>query len=107
MSGNNGPDWSLSSGIGGTADCVGLRRERALQVPNPDLVNSLEPGDVLGLVLHDGEAPAIAVVNDDGEELGALMPDQQLIDCLRFGIEFEAKVKSSEGGQVLLAVSPR
>ncbi|CAN5191240.1 hypothetical protein BH11ACT5_BH11ACT5_10390 [soil metagenome] len=75
-------------------------------MPNPDFLDSLDVGDVLGLIFHDSDAPTIAVVNATGDEVGALMPDQQLIDCLRLGVIFSVTVKSNSGGQILLTISP-
>lgn len=104
MSGNNAPDWSFNTPGSGGVDCSGLRRESALQVPNPDVVGALHPGDVLGLVLHDGDAPTIAAVTAAGIEAGAVTPDRALIDCLKLGVAFSGTIKSAEGAQILLSI---
>ncbi|MBN9152251.1 MAG: hypothetical protein J0H56_12655 [Micrococcales bacterium] len=104
MSGNNSPDWYSNTRGGGGVDCSGLRRESALQAPNPDAVDALRPGDVLGLVLHDGDAPTIAAMTASGIEAGAVTPDRALIDCLRLGVAFLGTIKSAEGAQILLSI---
>lgn len=102
MSGGNGPDLPVIGGVGGVADCAGLRKRAALQAPNPDVVADLAVDDVLALVLHDGDAPVIAVVTDRGEEAGAVMPERQLIECLRLNVAIFARVISVDGGHILL-----
>ena len=103
MSGSNGPDYSFGAGAGGTS-CSGITRHLALQAPDSDIVATLEVGDLMELILHDGDAPTIAVTTSDGNEAGAIMPDQALIDCLRLGVRYVAEARSISGGQVLLAV---
>ncbi len=105
MSGSQGPDYPVGAGAGGD-NCAGLRREKPLAAPDPDLVAQLAVGQVLQLVLGDEPHPPIAAVDDDGNEVGAVPPDPVLVECLKLGHPFHATVRSINGGAVMLTIEP-
>lgn len=106
MSGSEGPDYTVMRGSAGSAECAGLRKEKPLLAPNADVIADLVVGDVLGVDLRDSSNPAIAIVADDGREAGAVMPDEQLIECLRQGYIYRARVTTIRGGHVSVIVEP-
>lgn len=105
MSGSSGPDYSRIGGGSGVANCAGLRPDKPLQAPNEDVVEALSIGDVLHLSLRENPTPVIAVVTDDGQEAGAIMPDELLISCLQQGVQYTATVGSIRGGHVMLRIA--
>lgn len=105
MSGSNGPDYPRTGSGAGVANCAGPHPDKPLQAPNEAVVETLSVGDVLYLSLRENPTPVIAVVTDDGQEAGAIIPDEFLISCLRQGVQYTATVGSIRGGHVLLRIT--
>lgn len=102
MSGSDGPS---TAGLGyGSEPCRGLRFERVLEQPDPQALQSLQPGDRLVLALREDQAAFVAVLDQNGREIGAITPIGRLLECLAQGVPFVAVVRTVEGSVVWLDV---
>ncbi|MDO4027416.1 hypothetical protein [Clavibacter michiganensis] len=112
MSGSEGADYitfrGAGSGGGGSSDrneCSGLKKTKSLQNSDYDVVSLLAVGDILELRLGQDTKPVVVVVLRDGDIIGAVIPDQQLVSCLELGFLYQARVQTINGGQVDLIVT--
>jgi hypothetical protein len=111
MSGSSSPSVTSSrgggvgAGGGGDDPCSSLHLVRLLQAPVPDVVETLEIGDVLVLQLREGPPEVVALLSEAGDLAGSLVPTVRLMECLRQGVSFEAEVTVIDGGYVELDVT--
>jgi hypothetical protein len=112
MSGSDPPPGPLPrspGGNGGESNCSDLRFTTTLASPDPDPVEALTPGDVLGVALvEEAGVTIIAVVDDDGSPIGSVVSDRaaQLRECLQREFSYEAEVEAVDGGAVRVRISP-
>ena len=105
MSGSD-PGGSSGSALGASASspCESLRLERNLEAPVPGVADELEVGDLLNVVLRDGQPALVIAIDQAQREVGGILPTGRLIECLRQGFRFEAKVTRRTGGAVQIEV---
>jgi hypothetical protein len=77
---------------------------RHLEGADPDVVDGLQIGQILAVVLQPGPPPVVAIVTAGGAVAGAIVPTGELLDCLNQGFSFEAVILSRAGGAIQLEV---
>ena len=90
-----------------TFECSRLVERVQLSSPDPDVVSSLVVDDVLSVTLGDaGGVPIIQAITSTGEIAGSLVPQRmaQLVNCIRAGYSYIARVLSIEGGLVRVEI---
>lgn len=113
MSGSNpppGPRRQPMGDDGGGTDCPDLNFSTTLASPDPDEVDSLNKGDILGVDLIDQDGVTIiGVVQSEGKVVGAVVSGRaaQLRECLQRGFTYGAEVTSVVGGAVTVRISAR
>lgn len=77
-----------------------------LEAPVPEVADELQVGDELDLQLREGESVQVVVVDSLGRDAGAILAIGRLLECLREGFRFIAKVTSVDGGAIRVEVRP-
>lgn len=102
---------SGSSGGGGSppeheSPCDKLRFEAQLTSPQPAVVSTLKPGDLLDVQVVNMKGQIVVQVLIKGRPAGGLAgPDAtRLRNCIERGHEYSAKVLAINGGQVRVFV---
>ena len=94
--GEGGPD-------GGDDPCS-FTITTSLASPNPQVVEKINEGNVLHLVLNEGGAVPIVEARFEGDEVAgtiAGIPNlRALIGCMKLGVNYDFKVKQKTGGRV-------
>jgi hypothetical protein len=110
MSGSGG----AGGGVGGfgTPDsdvkCDDLKFSTNLTSIDDEVLKSVEEGTWLDVKLSDDPVRSIQAQTSEGGILGAIVDSvPELIRCLQGGTEFDAEIKSLEGGIVRVEVSSR
>ena len=111
MSGSSGSNESGGgSGSGGDAplSCYKIIESLFISSPEPDVVESLEIGDVLDVVLEDeGSTPLLLLITQAGETAGSVVPNNmpRLVQCLTVEqVPFMAVVTSIDDGLIRVSV---
>lgn len=102
----SGGDYDEPAGGGmDRVPCERLHFETNLAAPNPEVVDSLKPDDVLRLVLEAAPTRVVKAMDSRGREAGAVAPPHgRFIECLQSGVSFVGIVKSVDGGAIWLEV---
>lgn len=102
----SGSDRDTGGYVGSAAEepCEKLHLTRFLESPIDAAVATLNVGDVLSVVLRDDSPPLVLAVTAGGDEAGGILPTGQLIECLRRGVPFAARVIRMNDGAVELDV---
>lgn len=102
---------SGSSGGGGASPdyespCDTLRFEAQLTSPQPAVVSTLKPGELLDIEVVNMKGQLVVQVLKSGQAAGGLAgPDAtRLRNCIEKGHEYKAKVLTINGGQVRVFV---
>lgn len=99
---------SGGGGRGDPADPCELHEITNLSSPNPSVVRTLTPGDVLQVQLNPGPPRVVEVRDASGGIAGsitsAVLP--RLVQCILRGRSYEAEVRVVRGGIVSVAVRP-
>lgn len=86
--------------------CDQLRFTTSIASPQPAAAN-LSIGDVLQLQLRSGTARSIDVVDQSGAVVGSIISRiADLLRCIQQGVDFEAEVLSTNGGDIRVEVRP-
>lgn len=87
-SSNNYSDYSPVS-----KDCTALKIRTKLASPDRKVIDTINIGDVLKVVLSPPAGP-VNIMTDDDQIAGAVLPMNldTLVECISDGHEFEAKV---------------
>ena len=96
-SGNSSIGFGGENG-GGEDPCQSLRLDRLLDAPVHGVAETLRVGDVLALELQEGPPPVVALNAPSGSLAGSVVPTVRLLECLRQGVPFEARVTATNGG---------
>lgn len=91
-------------GSGPNEPCEKLQLTRYLESPSEAVVATLKVGDTLAVVLRDESPPLVIALTENGDEAGGIQPTGQLIDCLRRGVAFAARVNRINDAAVELDV---
>ena len=115
MSGSGGrgstrDTWRPGVGDEGVGDDeCDIQEPTILSSPDPDVVDSLGVGDVLTIKLQTQGPVRLLAQTIDGDTAGTItsvtMPE--IIRCIRAGNEYEAEVRSVDGGRVEVMVQRR
>jgi len=103
MGGSGGGGWTPTTP---SNPCERIKFRTTINSPQPAIVPSLKPGDVLQVMLQT--TPMIAViVLFNGAVVGALVGTQVngLVNCIQNGYQYEATVFSVAGGNCVVDVS--
>lgn len=108
-SGGSGDVGGGGSGAPEAVDCARLRVIVNLSNPQPDVVSGLVEGQELAVELREhGGHSQVVIVTDGGLVAGVVIGNalRQLLECLAAGFRFAAEVRSIDGGNIELLVSP-
>jgi len=108
--GSGGGGGPIGLGPGGATDdgtaCDRLRFDTMLASPDPAVIERLSLGDILDLEIRGQGVAALARTAGGGIAGWIIERLPQLLRCLQADNTFEAKVKSVQGGAVLVQVHP-
>lgn len=99
-----------SGEFGGGPDCRDLAFSTTLASPNPDEVDALKVGEILGVDLVDeGGVTIVGVLGSGGALIGSVVSGRlaDLRTCLQQGFRFGAEIQSVVGGVVRVRISAR
>lgn len=98
---------SIGGGPGGPDDCA-IAFETTLASPDPSVVATITPGEVLDLESVDTPIRGVVAYVIGGPPVGAIT--QQIVAlrrCIERGVQYEAEIVRLVGGSVTVAVRPR
>jgi hypothetical protein len=107
---NLGTGSEIPAGKGGACDSsdeCAINTTAILQSPRADVVSSLRVGDILRLQITNGGPPVLAMAPDNNIAGGVIVEIKRLVDCIRMGNSYDAKVLSIDGGAVKLHIYNR
>lgn len=80
-----------------------------LSSPDPDIVGRLEIGHVLTIELHTQGPVRLLATSSDGDTAGTITSERmpEIVACIRAGYEYEAEVRSVDGGRIEVRVQRR
>lgn len=98
------------TGRGSSADtsCFTLELDTQLSSPKEDIVDRMQPGDALEVVLHTTQTFSTVAVLWRGELAGGVASPEitSLQNCLREGVIYVATVMEKSGGEVRIRIYP-
>ncbi len=96
MSGSSG---GIGPSIGQEESCEDLSIQTHLSSPNPDIIDTLNEGDILTIRLGGATGP-IELVTNEGEVVGSLLSGRQmkLIECINDGHQYIGEIRQIEEG---------
>jgi len=90
--------------VGGGDDACIINTHTSLASPNPAVVSTVRPQDILIVRLNTGGAtPIVEVLTEQAEIAGTMagLPHlRTLVDCLQLGVAYEFEVVAISGGRV-------
>lgn len=106
MSGSGGGSFG-GSPIDGL-QCKDVNIITNIATPNPEVLDSIEIGDYLDIVLRGTTGPIVAVTNA-GDVVGSIltMDISQLINCISDGFRYHGKVLSKDGGDCRILITAK
>lgn len=101
--GGGGGGMPRGRGGGSKFDCDNFVATVMLTSVKPAVIAELTIDDVLWIQLTDGGEPVVAVDSED-QVAGSIVIIEldDLIKCIKAGTEYEARVKSIEGGACII-----
>lgn len=101
--GNSGSGFPTTD----ASTCESLAFDTQLASPRPDVVDQINPGDVLMIATHQQGTTTVVVALHSGEVAGGIASPRvnQLRECLAQGFEFFATVTTIDSGQVRVRVA--
>ena len=80
-----------------------------LSSPNPQVVNTLSENEVLTIELEGQDRQRLVAKRRDGGVAGAITSKEmpKIAECIRAGFDYEALVRSVDGGRVEVMVQRR
>ncbi|MGV8041496.1 MAG: hypothetical protein AB2L07_16020 [Thermoanaerobaculaceae bacterium] len=107
--GGGGGDTSASGGRGSQDgrifNCRTFRATVSLRSPNPAVLEKLKEGQQLPVRLSD-DGHAVIVTSGEETAGSVVLPElSDLVDCIKGGTRYEAKVLSVEAGACVVEIS--
>lgn len=106
MSGSGG--GSFGGGGAQEISCDRLSFETQLSSPKPGVVAGINAGDVLLVAIEQQGAAQVVVIKHGNQVAGGITSPKmsRLLECMRQGTQYQARVLSIVGGQVTIRISP-
>lgn len=105
MSGSGG-------GFGGGAtvevSCERLSFDTQLSSPKPAVISGINVGDILSVETEQQGASQVVVIKHGNQVAGGITSPKmsRLLECIRLGSRYQARVMGKAGGQVTVRISP-
>ncbi|HEP1209349.1 hypothetical protein [Stenotrophomonas maltophilia] len=106
MSGSGGGSF-----VGGGAQeisCDRLSFDTQLSSPKSAVVAGIDIDDVLSVAIEQQGAAQVVVIKHGNQVAGGITSPKmsRLLECMRQGTQYQARVLSKVGGQVTIRISP-
>ena len=106
MSGNGDSGGNYGGGSTTAFDCSKVSIKTNIISPNPIVLDSLNVGDYLDVVLQTTTGPLLAVTTT-GEILGSIftIDPASIISCINEGFSYQAQILKIDGGNVEVLIT--
>lgn len=103
MGGSGSGGWTPTAP---SSDCIRIKFRTTINSPQPAVVSTLKPGDVLDVRLQTSPTTTV-VVEFNNSVAGALIGTQvnALVNCIQNGYRYKATVVSVSGGNCVVDVA--
>lgn len=107
MSGSGGSGYG--GGFESVDDCGSLFIETQLSSPKEDVIDKIDVGDILDVIVQQVGTTMVVVVLWQGEIAGGIAAPQvqKLRECIGQGTLYDATVTSKNDGQVRVRIKPK